>query len=189
MKTVICLMHYNALHHWSKFQTNLTTFQWVKSEKPPRSSLKLYFLLARIETFEISKLDPDMHHLNTINTSKHGGVNKWSGGGRNQKKPWKYHEIKRILTFTTSKTNSDNAKEKWIFWCHPQTSNSPIRGVLLARIKFYLQICSPTVIKTAFFFLHISSFLCSIFFVIFCSTLKLILDPPLILVCNNIVSF
>ena len=22
-------MHYVVLHHWSKFQTNLTTFQWV----------------------------------------------------------------------------------------------------------------------------------------------------------------
>ena len=47
-------MHYVTLHHWSKFETNLTTFQWVTSKKPPRSSLKLYLLL---KTFEISKLD------------------------------------------------------------------------------------------------------------------------------------
>ena len=54
IKTITYLMHYVALHHWSKFQTNLTTFQWVTSKKPPRSSLKLYLLL---KTFEISKLE------------------------------------------------------------------------------------------------------------------------------------
>ena len=32
-----------------KFQTNLTTFQWVTSKKSPRSSLKLYFLLVWYE--------------------------------------------------------------------------------------------------------------------------------------------
>ena len=45
IKTVTFLMHYVALHHWSKFQMNLTTFRWVTSKKPTRSSLKLYFLL------------------------------------------------------------------------------------------------------------------------------------------------
>ena len=47
-------MDYIALHHWSKFKMNLTTFQWVTSKKPPRSSLKL--LSAGMKTFEISKL-------------------------------------------------------------------------------------------------------------------------------------
>ena len=45
MKIVIYLMHYNALYHWSKFNTNLSIFQWVTSKKTPRSSLKLYILL------------------------------------------------------------------------------------------------------------------------------------------------
>ena len=45
IKTVPSLMHYDALHHWSKFQTNLTILQWATSKKPTRSSLKLYFLL------------------------------------------------------------------------------------------------------------------------------------------------
>ena len=54
IKTITCLMHYVTLHHWSKFETNLTTFQWVTFKKPPGSSLKLYLLL---KTFEISKLD------------------------------------------------------------------------------------------------------------------------------------
>ena len=34
-----------ALHHWSKFCTNLTSFGGVILEKPPRSSQKLHFLL------------------------------------------------------------------------------------------------------------------------------------------------
>ena len=100
-------MHYNALNHWSKFQINLTKFQWVTFKKPSRSSLKSALI--------------------------------------------------------------------------------PILGVLLARIKFYLQICTPTVIKTipSWFLLNLSffwiviSFLFSISFAEFCSTLKLILDPPL----------
>ena len=41
-KTVTCLMHYDALHYWSKFQNNLSTFQWFTSSW---SSSKLYFLL------------------------------------------------------------------------------------------------------------------------------------------------
>ena len=57
------------------------------------------------------KLGPDMYHLNTFNIPKYEGVNKWAGGGRNQKTTRKYHEIKRISIFTSSKTNSDNAKE------------------------------------------------------------------------------
>ena len=56
METVICLMHYNTLYHWSKFQTNLTTFQWVTSKKPPRSSLKL-LPSTGMKTLEISKLE------------------------------------------------------------------------------------------------------------------------------------
>ena len=35
-------MHYDALHYWSKFQNNLSTFQWFTSSW---SSSKLYFLL------------------------------------------------------------------------------------------------------------------------------------------------
>ena len=60
------------------------------------------------------KLGSDMCRLNTFNIPKHEGVNEWAGGGRNQKNG-KCHEIKKILTFASSKTNSDNAKEKEIF--------------------------------------------------------------------------
>ena len=61
------------------------------------------------------KLGPDMNHLSTFNISKHEGVNEWAGEGRNQKTTRKCHEIKIISTFASSKTNSDNAKEKGIF--------------------------------------------------------------------------
>ena len=76
-KTMTCLMLYVTLHHWLEFQTNLTTFQWVISQKPVWSSLKLYLLL---KTFEVSKLEnyrsdinelgPDMYQLNTFNITK-----------------------------------------------------------------------------------------------------------------------
>ena len=60
------------------------------------------------------KLAADMYHLNTFNIPKNKGVNEWAGGRLNQKSTRKCHEIKRILTFESSKTNSDNAKEKGI---------------------------------------------------------------------------
>ena len=93
-KTMTSLMLYVTLHHWLKFQTNLTTFQWVMPQKPVRSSLKLYLLL---KTFEISKLEnyrsdinelgPDMYQLNTFNTTKmrvsmNGQVRGWGAQPR-----------------------------------------------------------------------------------------------------------
>ena len=48
-KTAICVMHYDALHHWSKFQTSLSTFQWVS---------------AGMKTFEISKLENYKSYIN-----------------------------------------------------------------------------------------------------------------------------
>ena len=65
------------------------------------------------------ELGPDMYHLNTFHIPKHEGINKWVGGGHNQKATRNCHKIKRILTFASSKTNSDNAKEKGIFSGHP----------------------------------------------------------------------
>ena len=56
-----------------------------------------------------------MYHLNTCNTPKYEGVNEWAGGGCNQKTTRECYEIKRISTFASSKTNSDNATEKGIF--------------------------------------------------------------------------
>ena len=67
------------------------------------------------------KVGPDMYHLKTFNIPKHEDVNKWAGAGRGRihKSTRKCHEIKRISTFELSKTNSDNAKEKGFFYCHP----------------------------------------------------------------------
>ena len=57
-----------------------------------------------------------MYHLNTFNIPKYEGVNKWAGRGC----------IHTISTFVSSKTNSDDVKEKGIFYCHPQPSNPSI---------------------------------------------------------------
>ena len=75
------------------------------------------------------KLGPDMYNLNTFNIPKHEVFNKCvcvcvcvcvcGEGGASKKPPEKCQEIKRILAFTSSKTNSDNAKEKEIFYSHP----------------------------------------------------------------------
>ena len=46
-KTVIYMMRYLAMHNWSKFCTNPTSFGGVIVEKPLRSSQKLDFLLLR----------------------------------------------------------------------------------------------------------------------------------------------
>ena len=48
-------MYYNALNHWSKFQTNVTTFQWVTSKN--RQKQPKIVLSAGMETFEITKLE------------------------------------------------------------------------------------------------------------------------------------
>ena len=56
-------------------------------------------LSAGIKIFKISKLE---NYKSDINETTR-----------------KCHEIKRISTFAASKTNSENAKEKGIFYCHP----------------------------------------------------------------------
>ena len=70
------------------------------------------------------KFDSDMYYLNTFNIPKHQDVNKWAGEGggggwggwgRIQKTTRKSLEIKRISTFASSKTNSDNTKKKGDF--------------------------------------------------------------------------
>ena len=56
------------------------------------------------------KLGPDMCHLNVFNIPKNEGVNEWVGGGCNEETTTECHEIKRILTLTSSKTSLGNAK-------------------------------------------------------------------------------
>ena len=46
------------------------------------------------------KLGPYFYHLNTFNMPNNEGVNEWVG---NQKSTRKCHEIKKILTLTSSK--------------------------------------------------------------------------------------
>ena len=45
-KTVLHMIVCSAMHHWSKFQKNLTTFGGVKLKNTPKSSLKSTFLVA-----------------------------------------------------------------------------------------------------------------------------------------------
>ena len=108
IKSITCLMHYVALHHWSKLQTNLITIQWVTSKKPPRSSLKLYLLLlwkhlkfqnSRTTNQTWMKLGPYMYQLNTFNIPKMrvSIMGEWDGGVQ-PKTTRKCHEIKRNLT-------------------------------------------------------------------------------------------
>ena len=130
------------------------------------------------------KLGPDMYHLNTFDIPKYDGVNKWAGGGHNQKITRKCHEIKRIATFASSKTNSDNAKEKGIFSLPSMPCNSsvdinwgrggfnpPYRGSFLLESNFSFksaphcnQNCTFLILAESIIFLHIASFLCWIYF-------------------------
>ena len=70
-------MHYSALHYWLKFQTNLTTFKWVTSKRPPKSSLKLYFLMISNYLFKFIRIlwfIWDLGHLILKNCSETGFV-------------------------------------------------------------------------------------------------------------------
>ena len=118
------MMNYFALHRWSKFKINLTTFQGVISKKPPRSSLNWYFLLVRKHLkFENSgtknetymKLGPVMYLLNTFHIPKHEGVNEWVGRRRIQKTTKKYHEINKISTLTTHNNSLQNTMKVGFF--------------------------------------------------------------------------
>ena len=56
IKTITYLMHYVALHHWSKFQTNLTTFQWVTSKKNAQKQPKIVPSAENIWNFKTGEL-------------------------------------------------------------------------------------------------------------------------------------
>ena len=77
------------------------------------------------------KLVPNMHHPNTFNIPKNKGVNEWVGEGA----------TKKTLKKTNFSVDITSGREGALtVWCYT--------GVLLARIKLYPQICTPTVIKT-----------------------------------------
>ena len=83
-------MHCVTLHHWSKFQTNLTTFPGVKSKKLPRSSLKLYLLLVwkhlkfRNYKSDLNETWPRYVPAEYLEYNKNGQV---EGGGATKKPP------------------------------------------------------------------------------------------------------
>ena len=88
---------YVALHHWSKFQTNLTTFQWVTSKKTAQKQPKIVPLLVwkhlkfqnwRTTDQKYMKLGPDMYQYvpaEYLQYNKNEDVNEWAGGEGNQK--------------------------------------------------------------------------------------------------------
>ena len=90
IKTITYLMHCVTLHHWSKFQTNLTTFPGVKSKKLPRSSLKLYLLLVwkhlkfRNYKSDLNETWPRYVPAEYLEYNKNGQV---EGGGATKKPP------------------------------------------------------------------------------------------------------
>ena len=50
------MMHYVASRHWPKFQTNVSTFQYVTSKKITQKQPEIV-PSASMKTFEISKLE------------------------------------------------------------------------------------------------------------------------------------
>ena len=77
-------MEYVALHHWSKFKKNLTSFGGVMAKKQPRSSLKSNFLLPqkhlKIQNLattnaKLMKVTTTMHFHKTFNLAGYWGVN------------------------------------------------------------------------------------------------------------------
>ena len=96
IKSIIDMIYYLVLHRWWQFETNLITFWVVMAKKPPKASLKSYFLLLwKHLKFENSwtidqtqmKLGPGMYHLNILHLPKHEFVNEWAGGGASEKPP------------------------------------------------------------------------------------------------------
>ena len=85
-------MHSFVLHHCSKFQTILITFQGVTFKKPPRSTVKWYFLLVRKLLKEKTRemyvrCELNLHDICTISTPfifqkmKVSRRNRYAGGG------------------------------------------------------------------------------------------------------------
>ena len=83
-----------ALHHWSKFQTNLTPFGGVILKKPPKSSLKSTFLLLpqhlKVYNFGFTngilmKLTTSMYKHDTFHLAKKLGRHSQGVGGRGRK--------------------------------------------------------------------------------------------------------
>ena len=85
IKTVAYLMHHLACHHWSKFQTKLTTFYGVLAKRLPKSSLNWHFLLvqkhlkisnSRAADLMLLKLARYANYLNNFHLLKTEGANQ-----------------------------------------------------------------------------------------------------------------
>ena len=120
IKAMTFLIHYFIFHHWSKLQTNLTTFWEVLAKKLPKSSLKRQFELWH-KHFKISnswtknpismKLFWYICHFNTFHLQK---LRVWIERPLwwcIQKTTPKCHEINKISTLTSLKNSS-----WWLFY-------------------------------------------------------------------------
>ena len=94
------------------------------AKKPPRSSLKWYFLLLRnhlkFENLGTTNetqmhLRPDMYLLITFHMPKNEGVNEWMGGKRIQKITTKQHKINKIATLASPNNSLQNVMKVGIF--------------------------------------------------------------------------
>ena len=61
------MIHYLALHYWSKFQKNLTAFGGVMARKPPRSSISLFNSTIKTMTYIVHYLT--LHHWSKFQKS------------------------------------------------------------------------------------------------------------------------
>ena len=179
-------MHYNTLHYWSKFQTNLTTFQWITSKKPLRSSQKLYFTQElqirhkwNLAQIFITWTPLIYQNMRVSITGREGGtLKKPPENAIKLRESWLSHYLKptqivlKRRGFFTAIHNHLNLVltqlEEGGGLEPPYGGDPPLYS------KLYLLASCWIYIFSAYYIICIS-----IFFVKFCSTLKLILDPPL----------
>ena len=77
-------------------------------------------VLSKLENYkwDINETWPRYVTAEYLQYNKNEGVNEWVGGDATKTTTRKSHEINRNLTLTF-KTSLENAKEIWIFHCHP----------------------------------------------------------------------
>ena len=138
------------MHHCSKFQTILITFRAVTFKKPPRSSLKWYFLLGR--TFERWKLenyksDVSQPYLTYVLPQHLSFTEKWGRqGGIGMQGEWEEeaHTKKQKMIWNQQNLDSDITQKQFrkcygdgIFLLPSikQEINPPIQGYLSFFIK------------------------------------------------------
>ena len=108
IKAVAYLMHHLVCHHWSKFQTKLTSFWGVMAKKQSKSSLKMT-VSAAAKTFENLKSENYRSNINkTYPYAPPYHLSFTENWG------WQSKGVAEI----TSKNPSDNSRKLWKSWLH-----------------------------------------------------------------------